>query len=326
MINIQGLSERSILIELFLTRYCTYNCKHCMYDCGIHESKGYMSDEVLAKVKKQVDFLKEINMHVFINLVGGEPTTNFDKFSHILKEVKSWNVSISMSTNGWWLSSRKNIERFFDIVVPYVSKDGKSHWNSGEYNGFTIRISDDPFHEEQRKVKNIQDALNNIFSDYELMSKYNIPIPDPGDPWLWRQFLLYDSTGFDSYYIAPNGRGKNVTNIKQWMEKYSKDGNYCSYNFNRMENIHYELDGHISDTCGFGSIYDFGTADDNIVYILELIWQYKKDRWQNKDNQAFGCWNCREMVQEWKSKSLEKYQQLFSSLNTMDIDQWLKNF
>jgi organic radical activating enzyme len=325
-INISGLSGKGLIIELFLTNYCTYNCEHCMYDSGSHQSKEYMSDEILAKVKKQVDFLKQINMKVCINLIGGEPTNDFDKFSHILKEVKSWNVSVSMSTNGWWLSSRKNIERFFDIVSPYVNEDGKSHFQYEKNNGFTIRISEDPFHYEKRKIKDVQSSLNDIFSDYKLLSKSNVPIPHPEDPWLWKQYLIYDETGFDSYYISPNGRGKNVSNIKQWIEKYSKDGNFCFYNFNRIENIHYQVDGSITDTCGYGSLYEFGTVDDNLVYILELIWQYKKDRWQNKNNQAFGCWNCREMVQEWKEKNLERYREFFSSMNTFDMSKFLTNF
>jgi len=320
-INIYGLSGNYMQIELLITRYCTYNCEHCMYNCGTHESKEYMSDEILAKVKKQVDFLKKINIHVCVNLIGGEPTINFDKFSHVFKEVETWNTPVSMTTNGWWLSSRKNIERFFETVAPYVNKDGKSHWEYGDNSGLTIRISVDPFHDKKRKTKDIQEALNNIFSDYDLLLKYNVPIPYPTDPWLWKQINIID--GEDRYYIAPNGRGKNVSNIKEWMNKYSKDGNFCMYNFNRIENIHYEPDGHITDTCGFGSMYDFGTVDDNVVYILELIWQYKKDRWQNKDNQKFGCWNCREMVQEWKNRNFEKYKQHFSSLNTMDMEKWL---
>lgn len=325
-INIYGLSGNSILIELFLTNYCTYNCRHCMYNSGSNQSKEYMSDEILSKVKKQVYFLKEINTHVSVNLIGGEPTADFDKFAHILREVKSWDVSISISTNGWWLSSQKNIERFFEIVSPYANKDGKSYFNINNYgvnNGFTIRISDDPFHYERRKVKDITYALSEIFSDKKLWEKYKMPFPNPQDPWIWRQFLLYDETGSDSYYISPNGRGRNVTNIKEWMNKYSRDGNFCFSNFNRIENIHYQVDGSITDTCGFGSVYDFGTVDDNIVYILELIWQYKKDRWQNKDNQNFGCWNCQEMVQTWKEKNLEKYKETFFSINTMNIEEWL---
>lgn len=324
-INIYGLSGNSITIELFLTNYCTYNCEHCMYNSGSHQSREYMSDEILEKVKKQVDFLKQINMFVIVNLIGGEPTQDFDKFSHILKEVKSWNVSVSLSTNGWWLSSEKNIERFFEIVSPYASKDGKSHFHEyGNNDGFTIRISDDPFHEARRKVKDINYALSEIFSDVRLSEKYNMPFPNPNDPWIWRQFLIVDETGFDSYYISPNGRGRNVTNIKQWMEKYRSDGNFCLCNFNRIENIHYNVDGSVGDTCGLGSIYDFGTVDDNIVYILELIWQYKKDRWQNRDIKNFTCSNCQEMVQNWKKKSFKEYSEYFSDLNTMDMEKWLK--
>lgn len=322
-INIYGLSGNATTIELFLTNHCTYNCGHCMYNSGSHQSKEYMSDEILAKVKKQVDFLKNINVDVKVNLIGGEPTFDFDKFSHIFKEVMTWNVGVSISTNGWWLSSDKNIERFFSIVAPYASKDGRAHWSYGDCTGLNIRISDDPYHEERRKVKDINYALSEIFSNKELSEKYGMPFPNHQEPWIWRQFLIVDETGFDSYYISPNGRGKNVTNMDKWINKYSPDGNICFYNFVRIENIHYQTDGSITDTCGFGSMYDFGTVDDNIVFILELIWQYKKDRWQNRLEQPFNCANCHEMVHDWKVKNLEKYKEQFADMNTMDIEKWL---
>ncbi len=326
MINLHGISQKPLLIELLITRKCCYHCDHCMYDCGPKESSEYMSDEILAKVKKQVNFLENFDSYVAVNLVGGEPTLNFEKFSHILSEVMTWNRSVTMTTNGWWLASQKNIERFFSIVAKYVCPNGKSNFYTGNTTGFNIRISNDLFHEKQRKVKDIDKALSKIFNDKKLIRKYNIPVPDAQDPWLWRQSVIYADDGFSSYYIAPNGRGRNVTNINEWIARFSKDGNFCMKNFDSIENIHYEPNGNISDTCGFGSIYDFGTVDDNIIYILELIWQYKKERWQNRETKNFTCLNCREMVQEWKEKNLERYKKEFSFFNTMDINKWLTNF
>jgi hypothetical protein len=324
MINIQGISERTALIELMITRHCPYYCKHCMYDCGPKESKEYMSDKVLQKVKKQIDFLKELNAKPGINLVGGEPTINFEKFSHILSEVTTWNVPIQMTTNGWWLASQKNTERFFAIVSKYADKSGKSgFYETIAQQPFLIRVSDDPFHDEIRKKRHINTTLKDIFQNKKLLSKYNIPIPNSSDPWLWLQINYEVESGLNSYYIAPNGRGKNVTNIDGWLKRYSKDGNLCMNNLQRLENVHYEPDGKISDICGFGSIYDFGTVDDNIIFILELIWQYKKERWQNRENKHFTCSNCREMVQEWKVENLDKYREYFSSMNTMNMEKWL---
>jgi len=319
-ITIENFINKPLTIELMITRKCCYYCRHCMYDCGPKESNQYMSDEVLKKVKKQINFLKELNINVFINLVGGEPTINFDKFSHILDKVMTWNVSVTMTTNGWWLNSKKNIERFFAIISKYASPDGKSNYHSRSNNGFNIRISDDPFHEEQREIKNIRNALYEIFNDEELIEKYKIPIPDIQDPWLWRQ--VYD----ERYYISPNGRGRDVTNIFEWIEKYSLDGNFCMRNFTGFENIHYEPNGDISDSCGYGSLYDFGTVDDNILFIINLIWLYKAERWKKKDIQKFTCSNCREMVKEWKDNNLKNYKMFLIDLNTMDAERFAKNY
>lgn len=324
MTRLPGISDRFIMMELFCTRYCTYNCEHCMYDCGPHESKEYMSDEILAKVKKQVDFLKQLEAFPIINLIGGEPTINLNKFEHILKQVATWNVGIMMTTNGWWLNSRKSTERFLKIVSPYAYIDGKSRRYKFPIF-FDIRISDDEAHYKKRKVKDIQQSLNEIFSDTKFLSDNNIPVPDKEDPWIWKQqhFLI---DGLTTNYIAPNGRGRNVTNIDEHIKRYSKDGNYCHKNFNAIESIHYEPDGKISDTCGYGSMYDFGTVDDNLIFILELIWEYKKERWQNRENQNFTCWNCREMVHKWKEENLEKYRAFLSPINTMNIDKFIVNF
>lgn len=326
LMNLAQFSGKSIMIELMITRNCCYYCKHCMYDCGPKASKEYMSDEVLDKVKLQVDFLKRFNMNVAVNLVGGEPTIDFDKFSHIFEKVMTWNCSFTMTTNGWWLSNKKDTDRFFEIVSKYAPADGQSHFSKDSNRGFNIRISDDPYHEKQRKVKDINYALSKIFSDKELSEKYNMPFPNPTDPWIWRQFVKYEDDGFDSYYIAPNGRGKSVTNIDEWIKRFSKDGNFCMKHFNSFENIHYEVDGSISDTCGFGSIYDFGTVDDNILFIIQLIWIYKGDRYANRENKTFTCSNCREMVQEWKKENLDKNREFLAALNTMDAETFIGNY
>lgn len=320
MNEIEKLAGRAVVIELLITRKCCYHCAHCMYDCGPKESQEYMSDEVLNKVKKQVNFLRELHANVAVNLVGGEPTINFEKFSHILQEVATWNVNLTMTTNGWWLKSKKNIERFFAIVAPYANPDGKSHYYPNNRNGFLIRISDDPFHEKERNI-NILQKLYEIFNDQELLDKYKIPVPDTKEPWLWKQ-IHTDKT----YYISPNGRGRDVTNIEDWIKRFGNDGNFCFKNFSTLENIHYEPDGSISDTCGFGSMYDFGTVDDNIVFIMCIIWAYKGARWNNRFENKFTCLNCREMVKEWKDKYLKPARKYLSGLNTMDVEQFSNKF
>jgi hypothetical protein len=315
------IKNNRLNIELLITRKCNLFCEHCMYDCGPKESADYMSDEVLAKIKKQVEFLSELDLPLIVNIVGGEPTINMSKFEHIFNEIASWNVSVSMSTNGWWLRSKEATKRFLKIVSKFAPRDGNANNKWGK-KAYIIRISDDPYHQKQRVIKDIDVALDNIFDDIELINECNSPLPDITDPWIFRQ--KWDA-GF--YYVAPNGRGKSVTNFDEWMTYfpyYQKTGNYCSRDLiwepPSLESVHYEPDGLVSDACGLGSWYDFGTVDDNILFIIELIRQYKLDRYYS--GKKYTCKNCREMVQSWKLENLEKYRKQYSLLNTFDVEKF----
>jgi hypothetical protein len=284
-----------------------------MYDCGPKEPFEYMNDEILDKVHTQTNFLKEIGIAPVINLIGGEPTIDFDKFKYILDKIASWNVNITMSTNSWWMNSDKDTIKFFEIISKYINEDGKSGWETG--HEFIVRLSNDPFHEKQRKYKDLRKQIEHIYYNV-----YKFNLWDKSNPW-----LLFQDYYDDLYYISPNGRGRNVSNYKEWIKKYGSNKCFCPSDYYRWyPNIHYELNGSISDGCGYGSMYDFGTVDDNILFISAIIQQYRKER--NSSKLIYSCYNCREMVQEWKKNNLEECQYLFRGLNTFDKNLFMESF
>jgi len=306
--------QRGILLELMITRKCNFFCGHCMYDCSPQSSNEYMSDEILNKIKNQVDFLKNVDIPATVNILGGEPTINFKKFEHILKIVSTWNTPITLNTNGWWLSSEDKTEKFFKIVSPYINENGKYYTvsNFKKVRIFLIRISNDPYHYTQRKVKNINEVLWNIFNNQEFIKDWGVPIPDDVEPWIYAQ-PVWDK----NWIVSPNGRARNLSPI-------NINENFCFLEkYNRTESIHYEPDGNITDACGWGSIYDFGNVNDNILFIIEIIRQYKEYR--KNCGKIHNCYNCREMVQDWKKENLIQMRDKYKELNTFNSWDFLYN-
>jgi hypothetical protein len=300
--NIERYRYKTVFVELLITEYCNFMCEHCMYDSGTHQSSEYMSDEVLEKIEKQVVFLKKIGAFPCVNILGGEPTINFEKFSHILDIVNSWDCAITISTNGWWLASEKATEKFFAIVGKYVTRLG----------GFLVRVSNDPYHEKIRKIKNIEHALQKIFANESLVKKLNIPDRIKSNFWIFEQNW---SAGY--YYVSPNGRGKDITNLDYILEVAGSKFCFHDLDKGKIEQIHYNPKGEVTDGCGYGSWYNFGTVDDNIIFIIEIIQQYKRDRLNS--GEEYNCYTCREMVNEWKDEKLAEIREAYCNLNTFDL-------
>jgi organic radical activating enzyme len=310
-----------ITIEVFITRKCPFYCEHCMYDCGPKESSDYISDDMLMKVKKQVDFLHNIGVdNIAINLTGGEPTINLNKFKHILDLVETWDVSVMLTTNSWWANSKKNTEKFFEIVSPYAHVSGRSDFDFGK-KGFVIRLTNDPFHDKYRG-KPIAEVYNDIWENFDMLVKYQIPLPSRiGQAWIF--YYDYD----DRYYIAPNGRGKDVTNLEKRLSKLPKGyKSLCMRDLDQIPSVHYEMNGNISDTCGFGSLYEFGSVEDNILFIFAIIQAYKFQRYCNQNDRPYTCYDCRESVEKWKDENLEFFRDRLSYLNIFDDELFVERF
>lgn len=308
--------DLTLVIELLITRKCNYRCRHCMYDCSPEDSSIYMSDEILSKVKQQVDFLNNIGIPTCINIIGGEPTINFSKFEHIFKEIEKWDTFITIGTNAWWLDKPVLVDRFFNLVSKRVQE-----------KRIIVRLSEDDFHVQERKIKSLNDKLQEIFAD-GILEKYNLDMPIASYEWIYDQ-SAYNNNHFPGvpYWVFPNGRGATCGNYNYLEYKKScgldVDDNCCLRNYPSGFQIHYDPKGNIYDACGQGSIYDFGTVDDNILFIASIIWKYKT--WRHfYSNKQYDCYNCREMVQKWGKDNLEKVREEFSVFNIMDYNEFMK--
>jgi organic radical activating enzyme len=318
---LQEFQEKGITIEQFVTKKCNFHCAHCMYDCGIDQKNEFLSDEMIQKLKKQIDFLKSMNIPIVVNILGGEPTLFFNKLKMFVNILSSWNVGIMMSTNGWWLEKEENTEKFFGIFEKLISEDGISK-NSNNGNGLYMRISSDKFHEEFQKGNNNKNYFESLFLD-----KYSNIKPDDTKPWMYWQTLR------DGYYINPKGRAIEISNADEYMKEYSygKEKDCFCWNevnvangFGNHESIHYELDGHISDTCMFGSDYSgIGTINDNILYVIMLLKEYKNYRYMHG---GYNCFNCRSLFSKWMKENLRNAKHFRKKFNNFDVDFWGKYY
>jgi hypothetical protein len=212
-----------------------------------------------------------------------------------------------MSTNGWWLSSKESTKRFFNIISKAISPSGEAR----DYNTnrcFVLRVSDDPYHFVGRKITDLVAGLSQALGDND-----SIPVPDKNSPWLQIPQLT------EKWSPVPNGR---ASKLKTSLDRFKKE-NFCfheRYLTKGIANIHYEPSGNITDACGYGSIYDFGTVDDNVLYINEIINQYQEKR--DGCEEIHNCFNCRSMVQLWKKSNLEKMREKYKQMNTFDVSEF----
>jgi len=163
MFDIEYYRDNPPTISLMvLGLHCNFRCDHCMYDCSPEEPIVMFSNENLLKVQDMVNTLVEHDVHPTINLVGGEPTADLDEFKRVLDRVMRWGVEVEMTTNGWWVGNVETARRFFEIVKPYIY--GESREDCGPC-GFSIRVSNDPYHDQFRKTRYRGKRLNAYVED-----------------------------------------------------------------------------------------------------------------------------------------------------------------
>jgi hypothetical protein len=289
MINWQKIRGDSdlIIINLLLTMACNFECGH------------YMTDKVLAKVRSIIREIQSHDIPVTINLIGGEPTLKMKRFAEILQKVMEWDVEVEMTTNGWWMHKDKTALEFFDIVQSYIHGDSSEDYGS---RGFTIRVSNDHFHDASRPDwlagNRLVSRLKSFWESGELWEK---------EQW-WCQdcFKMWDRGNRSDPSICPQCRREMESDYTQagnmppeplwdsspWIyvedQKYSdnvlpagrgKLHSTYAWNFKGCSESEYRLSfnpkGHIMDICCRGSNVPIGTVDDPPLLLLDLARRYK---------------------------------------------------
>jgi hypothetical protein len=206
------LMHDHIVVNLWLTEQCNFECGHCFYMMSPRSPKGYMSDEMLAKLRGFVLTLREkYRANVDVNLIGGEPTLNLKEFKRCLDYVMQWQndtslggISFEMTTNGWWLSKPKWTVEFFEAVLPHVAE---------EYgDGLIIRVSDDSYHMPFRpgflKNKRVKPVLGELLENGRIND----------EPVFWSETAVCEC-GYEGSYYEWNGCPKcgkeDWTDIKE---------------------------------------------------------------------------------------------------------------
>lgn len=318
--------EHGLTISLLLTQRCNFECEHCFYSCSPKMSGKYMSNEVLDAVYDQVRILKdEHEAYCTINLIGGEPTLDMDRFQEILRYVYDWDCQVTITTNGWWLERDDTALRFMKIVAPYVDANGDGQ------DSIDIRISGDRHHDRfrpswlqgtQRLRGRLDDLWDSVFykeifeCDYcgrvaresrDTCSKcgekiypreelrLEIPRPDPSYPW------IFVEGGKDSH-IVPIGRAE------YWGSNDKGAGGYCG-----VGDLTYTPDGKLTDVCCSGSNCRFGTAYDHPIILLEAARQFVEDALPS-------CRECHEKARRWARYNLGRVRAQVASVLDMELE------
>jgi hypothetical protein len=222
-----------------------------------------------------------------------------------------------MTTNGWWLHRDDTARRFFQIVAPYVDSDGR-----GVDEGFSVRISDDMFHDEFRPQKlrngNLRNRLSEIFYNGEIFGEWcykcpecarefsrwtercpkckcdileeyvdtfntSVATPNPDDPWIYVQDRKH--SGYNS--VIPTGRGYNVG---------SNDAGAADCCF--QNGLTYLPNGNLMDICCRGSWCEFGSVNDHPLMLLEMAQRFVETKPH--------CTDCRDLAKQWKRENLKR--------------------
>ena len=138
--EILGITE--VHVNLLVTRRCNYECAHCMYAAGPKLPGEYMRYEDVAEVLEFIRKLREVlpDANFSVNFVGGEPTLDMDRLENVIRWIQEDpDISIEMTTNGWWLESLDTTVDFYQKIFPYFSETES-----------LIRISHSPYHQPFR--------------------------------------------------------------------------------------------------------------------------------------------------------------------------------
>jgi hypothetical protein len=317
---IEQAKNNTVTINLLVTLQCTLACRHCFFGCSPKGSQGredlgtvYMSNDVLGAVWVMVQRFQELDVNVEVNVIGGEPTINLNRFSEIMDIVGSWGVKVTMVTNGWWLARPETSRRFFQAIQHLVDTDGDPE------ESISVRISNDAWHDEWRKQKLMNDIsclwrdsdyAEWVCEDYEMYCSNCGRTQETGDVC-----EECENATFRDYYNHivpepnPNGPWIHMEQEKQYTPIQS---GYCQVAGSEItcdSNSHYDLsfepDGALMDICCRGSYLRAGTVYDDPIELLCYADMFLQDKHPR-------CGTCMEDAREWVEQNLAGAKQIVS--------------
>jgi hypothetical protein len=127
--------------------FCTSACRHCLYNCGPHWEKNYISVEVAEKNFRAVKSLGCSAVHIG----GGEPMLRPEELGIVLDAGRRAGVSIDyVETNSSWFKDPESAE----TLLAGLQMKGLH----------TLLVSISPFHNEHipfSKIQGVMDACRN---------------------------------------------------------------------------------------------------------------------------------------------------------------------
>lgn len=147
----------SLVVEL--TRDCNFKCNHCLRG---EEEKNKVFDKKLFR-----KFLIDNNIRNIdnITLSGGEPTLNLQAMKDILELLKHYQIELGsffIATNG----SKLNFE-FIKILSDYYT-----YCSIEKREMSYVKISNSPWHKEERAKRNIKLEKLERFTNLEELNQY----------------------------------------------------------------------------------------------------------------------------------------------------------
>lgn len=299
--NIGG--DRSVGINLLLTKKCNFQCAHCMFRSGPEQPALYMSHQVLRDIDQFAADLQELGFFVSYNLVGGEPSLNLPKFAEICELVNEFGKPVEMTTNGWWIEKVKNLNAFARAVFPLAISGTLEH----------IRVSNSVYHQPHRKERSrwangtpaILDEVHCWAREEGFTSEMYTDDPEEEKleylPLHWSAIeelskLVYLQGGdeYKSNKVSPVGRALD--------NQFGSQEGYCAPKDNLL--FTFNPDGTLHDFCCNGGNVPAGRAADRLallwrrfLYMGHLLSKYPKT--PGKSDHGERCTRCVETGAAW---------------------------
>lgn len=260
------MENNFLSLDINITNKCNMRCKYC-FEHGNFEEVDATDESILEIIYKIKDYMQDSNVELSLSLWGGEPSLRTKLINKIYNELKEFNITYFLYTNG--LNISKEFENFLknETVSFQISYDGKI---VGDKNRIDVKgeSTSDKVLENIKKLSkynmSIKSTLNYsdipyLFETYkefvELNKKYNIIYSPSFNKDVELSDELYNElnkqielimkysldnklNAFDGFEIIPDGRmqcaaGKSLFFIDQNGDILTCHG--CKYSKNKKD-------------------------------------------------------------------------------------------